>query len=255
MIRHATSALAGTALLSLLPATPAMAHERPDKLIALIGSRGCDMPALDSRLDVIGRQLADDRSTHRVSIDRPADPAANLDLMGKPSTFAGAIEVSAASSRLQDLSRRIASGLGQQCPVDIYLVRERRLLDTAETLQAGHPSSTVKVLVTLTRKQGTTSDALEREWGGPHAQLALAWRKERGGAGYYVQNVVVRTLGRDAPALDGIGESEGPGGSPPDAHEREGRIKTAAHAATFQDMSKAAMFVARETVLKRPPAP
>jgi|GEM_PF-6031179 len=105
------------------------------------------------------------------------------------------------------------------------------------------------VLVTLVRKPGLTSATFEHEWTGPHAEMALAWRNARGGNGHYVQNLVVAPDGANTRPLDGIGESEVPGSAPIPA-EREARLKTAAHAATFQDMSKAATFVARETIWK-----
>ena len=73
-------------------------------------------------------------------------------------------------------------------------------------------------------------------------------RTARGGNGYYVQNFVVGRMG-DAEGIDGIGESEGPGGSP-SPQERDARARTAAHAATFQDLSSSKMLIVREMILK-----
>jgi hypothetical protein len=192
--------------------------------------------------------MADDRRTTRVSIDRPADTERNLDLMGKPSPFVAAVEVSATASALPALAHRLEHRIGSECAADIYLVHERRLLTTRRTWPPGEPSPASKTLITLVRKPGLSFDAFDHEWAGPHAQLSLAWRAARGGDGHYVQNLVVGHIGGNTPPLDGIGEAEGPG--TPTPQEREARIKTAAHAKTFQDMGHSAMFVAREVILK-----
>jgi hypothetical protein len=148
------------------------------------------------------------------------------------------------------LGRGVERSLGKVCATGIYLVHERRLMTMPRTWPLGQPSPTSKTLVTLNRKPGLSFEAFDREWAGPHAELALGWRTARGGNGHYVQNLVVGTIGRDTPPLDGIGESEGPGTSPPSQQEREARVRTAAHAQTFQDVASSTMFVAREVILK-----
>jgi hypothetical protein len=219
-----------------------------DKLIVLVQSSGCNWAKLAPRLDAVGREMADNRRTIRVSIDRPADAERNLDLMGKPSPFVAAVEVSARASALSALARHVQRGLGSECGADLYLVHERRLLTTPRTWTLGEPSPASKTLVTLIRKPGLSFTDFDHAWAGPHAQLSLAWRAARGGNGHYVQNLIVGHVGRTTPPLDGIGEAEGPGR--PTSQEREARIKTAAHAKTFQDMEHTSMFVAREVILK-----
>jgi hypothetical protein len=232
-----------------LPATAALVPAA-DKLVVLVRAAGCDMAQLAPRLDAAGKAMAADRRTQRVGIDRPADPVRNLDLMGKPSPFAAALEVSAPASALPALARRLERSLGSACPAGIYLVHERRLMATPRTWPLNQPSPATKTLVTLNRKQGLSFEQFDREWAGPHAELALAWRAARGGSGHYVQNLVVGTIGSATPPLDGIGESEGPGTTPPSQQEREARVRTAAHAQTFQDLASSTMFVAREVILK-----
>lgn len=229
-------------------AAQAAAPPPPDKLIALVQSEGCDWTNLAPRLDAAGKALAADRRTTRVSIDRPADAELNLDLMGKPSAFIAAVEVSAPAAALPALAKRIGRSLGPTCSPAMYLVHERRLMTTPRTWPLGEPSPASKTLVTLIRKPGLSFEAFDQEWAGPHARFSLEWRAARGGNGHYVQNLVVERLQQGIPPLDGIGEAEGPG--TPTPQEREARMKTAAHARTFQDMDHASMFVAREVILK-----
>jgi hypothetical protein len=243
-------AMLGSLAVALAQAASAAPLPSADKMIVLMRASGCDLAQLAPRLDAAGKAMAVDRRTLRVSIDRPADAARNLDLMGKPSPFAAALEVSAPASALPALARRVGRSIGTACPIGIYLVHERRLLTTPRTWPLGQPSPASKTFVTLNRKSGITFEQFDHEWAGPHAELALGWRKARGGNGHYVQNLVVGTIGPATPPLDGIGESEGPGTSPPSQQEREARVKTAAHAQTFQDLSNSTMFVARETILK-----
>lgn len=226
----------------------AVALPSANKAIALVGASNCDKAWLAGKLDATARAMARDHRTTHVSIDHPADPERNLDLMGRPSPFVAAVEVGAQPSALEALARRLQTTLGNGCPVTIYLVHERRLMTTRRTWSLGEPSPASKTLVTLVRKAGVSFADFDREWTGPHADLALGWRTARGGDGHYVQNLVLRRLG-DGPDIDGIGESEGPGGAP-SPEEREARARTAAHAATFQDLGRSSMFVARETILK-----
>jgi hypothetical protein len=239
---------AGSAGLALAANAASLASA--DKIIVLVRSSGCDMTRLAPRLESAGKALADDRHSRRVSIDWPADRASNLDLTGKPSPFVAALEISAPGSALQALARRVQRDLAATCHVDIYRVHERRLMTTVRSWPLGQPSPMAKTLVTLNRRPGLSLADFDRAWAGPHAALALAWRRARGGDGHYVQNLVVGTIGPDTVPLDGIGESEGPGTSPPGAAEREARMRTAAHAQTFQDLPKSTMFVAREEILK-----
>jgi hypothetical protein len=247
-MRRAIAGVLLGAALSLAGSADAAARPSANKLIALVGASGCEVTRLDARLDTAGHAMARDRRITRVSIDHPADPDRNLDLMGRPSPFAAAVEVSAPSSVLRKLGHRLRSALGRDCPVAVYLVYERRLMTTPRSWPLGHPSPTTKTLVTLERKSGVSFDTFDEEWAGPHAELALGWRAARRGDGHYVQNLVVGRIG-DAPAIDGIGESEGPGAAP-GPEEREARARTAAHAATFQNLASSQMFVARETVIK-----
>lgn len=241
--------LAWAAILASPATANAASLPEANKLIALVQASGCDMARLRPRLEAAGRAMREDRRTRRVSIDWPADAVRNLDLLGRLSPFAAAIEVSAGRSVLAGLAHRIRLALGSGCRVGFYRVHERRLMTTSRSWPLGDPSPASKTLVTLNRKAGLSLEDFDREWAGPHARLALAWRAARGGDGHYVQNLIVGTIGRDTPPLDGIGESEGPGGAP-SAQEREARVQTAAHAATFQDVAGSTMFVARETILK-----
>jgi len=244
-----TAALLGAAILAMVPQAAA-GLPTAGKLIALVSSQGCEWATLSPRLDNVAQVLRDDRRTTRVSIDRPADPERNLDLAGRPSPFIAAIEASAPSFALRGLGRELRRGLGAECSVAVYLVHERRLLTTPRTWPLGEPAPTSKALVVSRRKPGLSVTAFDREWAGPHAELALAWRRARGGDGHYVQNLVVGSLGGDAPPADGIGESEGPGAGPPDPQERQARMRTAAHSRAFQAEGSSRMFIARETVLK-----
>jgi hypothetical protein len=244
----ALAALAGAAALLGPPRSAAAAAPMPNKLIALVRSAGCDPVSLAPRLNSLGRAMAADRRTLRVSIDRTADPARNLDPVGNPSSFAAALEVAAPPAALPALARRVRGALAPTCAADVYLVHERRLLTTPRSWPLGEASPAAKMLITLVRKRGLPAAAFDREWAGPHARLSLAWRAARGGPGHYVQNRVVARLGRDSPWLDGIGETEGPG--VPSLQEREARRATAAHARTFQDMDRSSMFVANEQILK-----
>lgn len=239
----------GALLLASFASADAAALPEANKLIALVPSSGCDMAQFRPRIEAAGQALSRDRRTSRVSIDWPAEPMRNLDLMGRPSPFAAAVEVSGAQGALTGIGRRLQSALVASCPVAIYRVHERRLMTTPRTWPLGEPSPASKTLVTLNRKPGLSFDVFDHEWSVTHAALALGWRKARGGDGHYVQNLVVGTVGNATPPLDGIGEAEGPGGGS-SPQEREARIQTAAHAATFQDQKNSAMFVAREVILK-----
>jgi hypothetical protein len=244
--------LLGAACCSMLAMTSTLAQAeslpRANKVIALVPSAGCGWEQIGPRLEAAGQAMARDRRTSRVIIDRPADPGHNLDLMGRPSPLVAAMEVSGRPSDLGRFARSMARAFGRECLAGLYLVHERRLMITPRTWPLGEPSPQAKTLVTMNRKPGLSFDVFDREWSGPHAQLAMAWRAARGGNGHYVQNLVVGRIGRDTPRLDGIGEAEGPG--VPSPQEREARVKTAAHARTFQDMGSSTMFVAREVILK-----
>jgi len=239
------------AALLLAAPFPASAASLPvaDKLFALVPSRDCDITRMRPRIEAAAREASRDRRTARVSIDWPADAARNLDLMGRPSPFAAALEVTAGQPALAGIAGRLQHALGTSCAVQYYLVHERRLMITPRTWLLGQPAPASKTLVTLNRKAGVSFETFDHEWAVTHAVLAMGWRKARGGDGHYVQSLVVGTLGSGTPPLDGIGESEGPGGAP-SQQEREARMKTAVHAATFQDQQNSAMFVAREVILK-----
>src|SRR5699024_2772688 len=97
-LRVRAAAMSRAAILALAAAGiafPASADPFPaaDKVMVLVSAAGCDAALLSPRLDAVGRAMAADRRTIRVSIDRPADPTRNLDLLGKSSPFAAAIEV------------------------------------------------------------------------------------------------------------------------------------------------------------------
>lgn len=219
-----------------------------DKVMVLVPAEGCDLTLLHPRVEAVGGTLTRDRRTTRVSVDWPADPARNLDLAGKPSPFAVAVEASAPTGALPSIARRIEVALGKNCKPAIYFVHERRMVTTPRTWALGEPAPASKTLVTLNRKSGASAEDFERLWAFPHAQLALAWRALRGGEGHYVQNLVVGRATPSTPMIDGIGESEGPG--VPTPQERDIRMKTAAHAATFQNLRDSSMFVVREVTLK-----
>ena len=234
------AASAGSALAAGLP--------EADKLIVLVRAEDCDRPALERALPRIADKLARDHRTSRVAIDWPADAARNLDLMGNPSPFAAALEVSAKQSALARIGSRVRRRLADACPADVYLVHERRLMTTPRTWPLGTPSPDTKVLVTLFRKDGLTREEFDSEWSGPHAGLALGWRRPRGGNGHYVQNLVVGTAGSVATRYDGIGEAEGNESGPASEEIRLRRIDTAAHARIFHTTGP--MYVVRETIVK-----
>lgn len=219
-----------------------------DKLIALVRAEGCDPFALGRALPALADKLAHDRRTNRVVIDWPAEPVRNLDLMGRPSPFVAALEVSAGKRVLARFGKQVTRQLGGVCPTDIYLVHERRLMTTPRSWPLGTPSPDSKVFNTLIRNDGLSHESFEAQWSGPHAELALGWRRLRGGEGHYVQNPVVGSVGAVSQAYDGIGEGEGDGGAAASDQIREARLNTAAHARTFHHAGP--MFVVRETVLK-----
>ncbi len=218
------------------------------KLMALVRAEHCDRTRLEGTLAGLGRALARDRRTSRVAIDRPADPIRNLDLMGNTSPFAAALEISASQPALARIGERVRRRIAALCPVDVYLVHERRLMTTPRTWPLGTPSPDTKVLNTLIRNEGLSFERFDAEWSGPHAALALGWRRLRGGEGHYVQNPVVGSIGNASQAYDGIGEGEGSAGGAGSDAIRKIRLETAAHARTFHRPGP--MFVVRETVLK-----
>lgn len=223
--------------------------EAPDKAIALVPAAGCELARLTPALGGLAHQMARDRRTNRVVLDWPADTERNLDLMGRPSPFLAALEVNAPASDVAALARRMEHHIGKTCPVEVYLVRETRLLTLTRSWKLGEPSPGTKLLTTLVRKPGTSHDTFVDEWTGPHAALALSWREGRkDNEGRYAQNRVVGSVSPDAPSIDGIGEGEGSG--QPGPGEREARMKAAAHSASFMDMAATRMFLSRETILK-----
>jgi hypothetical protein len=222
---------------------------KANKLIVLVQSEGCDLAQLKPRLGASGVALAADRHTSRVIIDWPADAERNLDLMGRPSPVLAAIEVNAKEPKLRTMAARVRRDLGTGCHVGFYLVSERRLLTLPRTWPLGGASPGSKILNLLVRKEGLTLEQFDAEWAGPHAKLALSWREEGDGeTGRYAQNLVVGRIGEDGPLLDGIGEGEGPGMA--NDRQREARMKAAEHSRSFINMQKAAMFNAREVILK-----
>lgn len=228
---------------------PGQASKAPDKAIALVHAEGCQLARLTPALDRLAHRMAEDRRTSRVVLDWPADPERNLDLLGRPSPFLAGLEVNAAIGAVEALARQMAHHIGRTCPVDVYLVREKRLLTLTRSWKTGEPSPGIKLLTTLVRKPGTSHDSFVSEWTGPHAALALSWREGRADKdGRYVQNRVVGSIGPGVPSIDGIGEGEGPG--QPSPGEREARMKAAAHSAGFMDVAATRMFLSRETIVK-----
>jgi len=249
MLRPIAAALCAVGLAG---ATAASAHvsPRPEKLIVLVRAEGCEFARLKATLASAGRAMVRDSRTTRVVVDWPVDPVHNPDMMGNPSPIIAALEISATQAIMGELAGKVRRKLARACPSDIYLVHERRLLTTPRSWKLGKASPETKVLVTMARIPGISLAEFVGEWGGGHAELALAWRRARGGAGHYVQNIVVEAVGEGTPELDGIGEIEGPGTRTVSDDERKARMQTAAHARSFQDMDNSAMFVAREVILK-----
>jgi hypothetical protein len=241
--------LLSMASLAFTLAVDATALPVAGKAIALVQAANCDVPQLRQKMQTATQELVKDRHTTRVVVDWPADPERNLDLMGRPSPIAVALELTAAHSALSALAERVQRALGDACSVGVYLVHERRFVVTPRSWPLGQPSPDVKVLNMLVRKQGLSLEDFAATWAGPHAELALSWRKVDGATGgHYVQNLVVERIGRDAPAFDGIGEGEGPHAA--SEREREARMKAAQHTPEFVDTSKLTMFVTREVILK-----
>ncbi|MBU6269314.1 MAG: hypothetical protein KGN34_17335 [Sphingomonadales bacterium] len=239
--------LAGIALL----AAPDAAWELPEanKLVVLVAADGCPLAQLGPRLDRAARRLAGNRHATRIVLDLPADPLHNADPLGRPSPIVATVEVSAPTASLPALALRTRGAMPAPCRSAAYFVHERRYLSNPRHGTLGEPSPAIKTITTLIRKDGTNAAAFDREWGGPHAQLTLAARKAAGEHGsHYVQNLVVGRADAASPALDGIGEggSDGTGGIVATAD----RMMIAAHAATFTDMARSTMFVARETIVK-----
>lgn len=233
----------------LAPAANAAELGMPDKVIALIPAAGCDLAVLTPKLTATARAFARDRHVTGVTIDWPANPASNLDLRGQPSAFVAALEVKISPARTRELAERVAWAMRGICSAAVYSVHERRLMATPRTWALGESSPRTKTLVTLRRLPRLTQSQFAKAWTVDHAELAMGWRRERGGDGHYVQNLVIDRVDPDSPELDGIGEGEGPGDAP-GPQERAARMKTAADAATFQDLPTSQMFVARETIIK-----
>jgi hypothetical protein len=217
--------------------------------MAFVQGSGCDSARLRPKVEATARALVANRRTTRVVVDWPFDEARNVDIMGRPSPIVAALEVNAPQSELPNLAKSIQRGLGGTCAADLYLVHERRLWDTRRTWQLGSPSPASKTFNTQVRKAGLSHAEFDATWAGPHAELALGWRRASGQTeGHYVQNVVITQLGQNQPAIDGIGEGDSSNATTDRA--RELRMQTAAHAQTFADMSKSSAFVAREVILK-----
>jgi hypothetical protein len=219
-----------------------------DRIIALVRAGGCDAAQLHQEMEATTKSLVADPRAMRVVVNWPVDPVRNLDLMGRPSPVAAALETTAAPADLTAIADRVAHDLDRACKTDVYLVRTRAYVTTPRTWPLGEASPGSKLFTMLTRKDGLSLADFDAVWSGPHAKLALSWR-EVGHVkdGRYVQNLVVSRVGDTAP-LDGIGEGEGPhAGSPA---ETEARMKTAQHAPSFMNMAKSAMFHAKEYILK-----
>jgi hypothetical protein len=220
-----------------------------NKVMALVQAKGCDAAALQPKLEATDKSLVANSQTTRVVVDRPFDEAHNLDMMGRPSPIIAAVEVGAAGAALPALAEFVQRSVSAVCPVDVYLVAERRLMDTKRTWPLGSPSPASKTLNTQVRKPGTSLAQFDATWAGPHAELALGWRKAAGQTeGHYVQNLVLEKLGANPPTIDGIGEGDSANAT--NDRARELRMQTAQHAQTFSDMSKSDAFVAREYILK-----
>jgi hypothetical protein len=222
----------------------------PDKFIVLVRSEGCDFGKLAVPLAKTGRAMARDARTSRVVIDWPAEPSRNLDLVGRPSPIIAGLEVSADPARLKAVSRKVMRKLGSVCLGDGYLVDERRLSTTPRSWQLGEASPQTKVLVAMLRRADIAREDFVREWTQVHPGLSLGWRRSRGTAGHYVQNVVVDVLDGSSRHLDGIGEIEGKAEAPVSDAERKARAESAEHAQSFQEIERSAMFTAREVILK-----
>lgn len=221
----------------------------PNKVIAFVDASGCNIERLRPVLGDAASRAVQNPGSIRVVINWPADPERNLDLMGRPSPFVAALEVSADTRSLGRIARRIERQIRRTCPIDTYLVREQRFLTQTRIWQLGEPSPDIKVLTTLVRKEGLSRDEFQSEWSGPHSEMALSWRRDQSDQnGRYVQNLVMGRIGKDTPAIDGIGEGGGPG-AVSDA-QRAARMKTAEHTRMFMDVAATRMFLAQEVILK-----
>jgi hypothetical protein len=247
------------ALLLLSAAQASSASEAPspspatlpsaNKVMAFVQASDCDLARLRPKLDATAKALVANRRTTRVVLDWPFDEARNVDVMGRPSPIIAAVEVTAPGAALPTLAGFVQRSIAATCPVDVYFVNERRLMVTRRTWQLGTPSPGSKTFNTQVRKAGLSLAEFNATWAGPHADLALGWRRASGATeGHYVQNLVLTQLGKTPPSIDGVGEGDAAGATTDRA--RELRMQTAAHAQTFADMSKSSAFVAREVILK-----
>jgi hypothetical protein len=235
----------------IIASAPALAAALPEanKLFVLVPGANCDPARLDPKLNAVAKAMVSNKATTRVVVDRPADRTQNLDMMGKPSPLIAALEVLAPPAALHHLAEHIESALAPVCAANVYLVFERPLLVPTRAWPLGQRSPDPKVISTQIRKDGLSLEQFDATWSGPHAQLALAWRREAGITnGHYVQNLVLAHVPDDAPEIDGIGEGErGATVNPP---AQQIRMQTAAHAQTFSDVARSQMMIAQEVILK-----
>lgn len=225
-----------------------------NKALVLIPAATCPIERLRPRLDAVGRKLVHDRRIARLVFNYPADPERNLDMLGRPSSTVAIVEVSAIRhSPILPIASKVARDVSAICPTAAYLAHERRYLSNIRTWPLDTVSPGLKQFTLLTRRADISIEKFDREWGGPHADLSLGWRRASGEKGaHYVQNLIVGTIGSTVPALDGIGEGGGATAGTPEERKAPSadRLKTAQHAQTFIQMDRSTMFTAKEFIFK-----
>ncbi|MDG2004372.1 MAG: hypothetical protein P8J20_13680 [Novosphingobium sp.] len=217
-----------------------------NKLFGIVPAQSCPFGEAEAAVRAAGQALAADERSIRVVIDLPLDAKDNVDMMGAASPIIAAIEVNAPADALGGFAQSLTSSMGA-CSIETHIVHERVLMRPERDWALGEPAPYGKAITVLQRKDGVSRARFNHEWTGPHAELALGWREDAGASeGYYVQNLVAD--GADNQAIDGIGEVDGP-----DAKVSGGfvaRMRTAAHAFWFQNMSATRMFLALPHTIK-----
>jgi hypothetical protein len=190
-----------------------------NKIIAFVRAEGCQFEAIKPKVNAAGEAFVKDKATTWVAVDLPANPDRNVSMLGKPSPYLAAVEANAATSALPGLIKKVRAALGTQCQVDVYSIREGRLISPKRTWQLGEPSPVGKGFITFLRADGISLQTLDSIWGGPHAELILSNRDRAAQTGQplqgesylYIRNVVVGRASEDSPVIDGIAETGGVG--------------------------------------------
>ena len=107
----------------------------------------------------------------------------------------------------------VVAALGRHGAVWVYEVEERRPLDPPEAWDGSRADALANVAV-LRRPAELDREEWLRRWLGPHTTVAIETQATFG----YLQNVVVRPLNADAPAVDAVVEELFPLAAVGDVH-------------------------------------